>query len=90
MMDLNSTNGTYVNSQRVSNHVLIDGDILSVGNHRIKFVDPHATSRGVIEGVDFADTSIMKTLEDMRSLLAQENTELLPAANSENIPTYSP
>lgn len=90
MMDLNSTNGTYVNSQRVSNHVLIDGDILSVGNHRIKFVDPHAKTRGVVEGVDFADTSIMKTLEDMRSLLAQENTELLPAASSENIPTYSP
>ena len=32
----------------------------------------------------------MKTLEDMRSLLAQENTELLPAANAENIPTYNP
>lgn len=89
MMDLNSTNGTYVNSQRVSNHVLIDGDILSVGNHRIKFVDPYAKTRGVVEGVDFADTSIMKTLEDMRSLLAQENTELLPAASSENIPTYN-
>lgn len=90
MMDLNSTNGTYVNSQRVSNHVLIDGDILSVGNHRIKFVDPYAKTRGVVDGVDFADTSIMKTLEDMRSLLAQENTELLPAANSEDLPTFSP
>ncbi|MEM6513858.1 MAG: FHA domain-containing protein, partial [Pseudomonadota bacterium] len=28
MMDLNSTNGTYVNSRRVSNQVLIDGDII--------------------------------------------------------------
>ena len=90
MMDLNSTNGTYVNSRRVSNHVLIDGDVLSVGNHRIKFVDPDATTRGVVEGVDFADTAIMKSLEDMRSLLAQENTEMLPAANSENLPTYVP
>lgn len=90
MMDLNSTNGTYVNSQRVSNQVLIDGDILSVGNHRIKFVDQHAKTRGAADGVDFGDTAIMKTLEDMRSLLAQENTELLPAANAENIPTYNP
>ena len=90
MMDLNSTNGTYVNSKRVSNHVLIDGDILSVGNHRIKFVDPDATTRGAVDGVEFADTAIMKTLEDMRSLLAQENTELLPAANSEDLPTYVP
>ena len=36
---------------------------------------------------DFADTSIMKTLDDMRKLLARENTELLPAAD-EDLPNY--
>ena len=41
---------------------------------------------GSLDGVEFADTAIMKTLEDMRKLLAQENTELLPAA-TENLPT---
>jgi hypothetical protein len=30
----------------------------------------------------------MKTLEDMRKLLAQENTALLPAM-TEDLPTYS-
>ena len=85
-MDLNSTNGTFVNSKRVSNHVLIHDDVVSLGNHRIKFVDPFATKRGTLEGVEFADTAIMKTLEDMRKLLAQENTEVLPAA-TENLPT---
>jgi len=86
LMDLNSTNGTYVNSRRVSNHVLIDNDIISVGQHRIKFCDPHATQRGVLDSEDFADTSIMKTLEDMRALLARENTAILPTP-SENVPT---
>ena len=86
LMDLNSTNGTFVNSKRVSNHVLLHDDVITVGHHRIKFSDPFATTRGTLEGEDFADTSIMKTLEDMRSLLAQENTELLPAA-SEDLPT---
>ena len=86
LMDLNSTNGTFVNSRRVSNHVLIDNDIISVGNHSIKFSDPHATKRGSLEGAEFADTSIMKTLDDMRALLAQENTEVMPAP-SENVPT---
>ncbi len=86
LMDLNSTNGTMVNSRRVSNHVLIDNDIISVGNHRIKFADPHARIRAAAEGADFADTAIMKTLGDMRSLLEQENTAELPL--SENIPTY--
>ena len=86
LMDLNSTNGTFVNSQRVSNHVLIDDDVITVGHHRIKFCDPYAKQRGTLDGAEFADTSIMKTLEDMRSLLAQENTAILPT-QSENTPT---
>jgi type II secretory pathway predicted ATPase ExeA len=87
MMDLNSSNGTFVNSKRVSNHVLIDNDIITVGNHRIKFCDPSATSRGAVTGTEFTDTAIMKTLDDMRNLLAQENTAMLPIP-SENLPTY--
>jgi type II secretory pathway predicted ATPase ExeA len=86
LMDLNSTNGTFVNSRRVSNHVLIHDDVIALGNHRIKFYDPHATRRGALDGSEFADTAIMKTLEDMRNLLAQENTEVLPSV-TENLPT---
>jgi pSer/pThr/pTyr-binding forkhead associated (FHA) protein/type II secretory pathway predicted ATPase ExeA len=86
LMDLNSTNGTFVNSRRVSNHVLVHDDVISVGNHRIKFHDPHAVRRGSLEGTEFADTVIMKSLGDMRRLLAEENTELLPAV-TENLPT---
>ena len=86
LMDLNSTNGTFVNSRRVSNHVLIDSDVITIGHHRIKFCDPHATQRGTLDGDEFADTAIMKSLDDMRKLLAQENTEVLPAP-TENLPT---
>ena len=86
LMDLNSTNGTMVNSRRVSNHVLIHDDVITLGHHRIKFHDPCATNRGELDGAEFADTAIMKTLEDMRNLLAQENTALLPTA-SEDLPT---
>ncbi|MCO4810998.1 MAG: FHA domain-containing protein [Gammaproteobacteria bacterium] len=86
LVDLNSTNGTFVNSKRVSNHVLLHDDVITVGHHRIKFSDPFATTRGTLEGVDLADTAIMNTLDDMRSLVARDNTELLPAA-TENLPT---
>jgi type II secretory pathway predicted ATPase ExeA len=86
LMDLNSTNGTMVNARRVSNHVLLHEDVITIGHHKIKFSAPHATSRVEFQGADFADTTIMKTLEDMRSLLARENTSLLPKA-SEDLPT---
>jgi predicted component of type VI protein secretion system len=87
LMDLNSTNGTYVNSRRVSNQVLIDNDIITVGNHRLKFCDPHAKRRDILDGAEFADTVIMKTLDDMRDLLSQENTAIMPSL-TENVPTH--
>ncbi|MCG8371749.1 MAG: FHA domain-containing protein [Proteobacteria bacterium] len=86
LMDLNSTNGTFVNARRVSNHLLLHDDVIAVGHHRIEFSDPHATTPGNLEGVELGDTVVMKTLEDVRSLLAQDNAALLPAAG-EDLPT---
>jgi general secretion pathway protein A len=79
LMDLNSTNGTYVNSRRVSNHVMQHDDIVSIGQHGIKFVDPAARDLASLQGAGFADTVIMKSLDDIRRLLAKEKTVSLPA-----------
>ena len=38
------------------------------------------------EQIEFSDTVIMKSLEDMHSLLEQENTAVYPV-QSENLPT---
>ncbi len=89
LMDLNSTNGTFVNSIRVSNHVLKHDDVVTIGHHRIKFHDPYATTHRSVESVDLDDTVIMKTLDDMRNLLANENTALMPAI-TEDLPTLVP
>ena len=35
--DLNSTNGIFVNSQRVRNYQLADGDIITVGRHQLTY-----------------------------------------------------
>jgi pSer/pThr/pTyr-binding forkhead associated (FHA) protein len=78
LMDLNSTNGTFVNARRVSNHVLLHEDVVSIGHHKIKFNDPHAQTGGALDGSGFDDTVIMKTLDDMRNLLAEENTSVMP------------
>ena len=72
LMDLNSTNGTFVNSRRVSNLMLKNDDIILVGNHRIKFVDPTATERTPLDDAGFSETIVMKNLEDVRQLLARE------------------
>ena len=86
LMDLNSTNGVFVNSKRVSNHFLIDDDVISIGHHRIKFVDPYAVKRESSNDDTFTDTAIMKSLDDMRDLLAKKDPET-PPSQSEKLPT---
>jgi len=78
LMDLNSTNGTFVNSRRVSNQVMVHDDIISLGNHRIKYVDANAKDRSNVEGLNFDDTIMMKDLSGLQKMLASEHTELLP------------
>lgn len=68
LMDLNSTNGTFVNFKRVQQHVLRDNDIVSIGKHRLKFVAgveqkrttaaavPSASPTVVLEGDGFGKT----------------------------------
>ena len=87
LMDLNSTNGTFVNSRRISNQVMAHDDILTLGNHRLKFIHPMAGSAGIAQNRDFGDTVIMKTLQDMREMLSSENTQIMavvPTSASSN------
>lgn len=36
--DLNSTNGTYINEEKITEHELQDGDIASIGKHSLTFL----------------------------------------------------
>lgn len=66
LVDLNSANGTFVNSVRVNSTILRSDDIISMANHRIKVVDaPEADDQRMSEAGS-ADTAKMKTLSDMR------------------------
>lgn len=43
VQDLNSTNGTFVNNRRVTKHHLENGDVITVGNHTLTYVNENAT-----------------------------------------------
>ena len=85
---MDSESGTYVNSRRISNPGLVHNDVITVGHHRLKFYDRDATVRSTLDSDEFADTAVMKSLDDMRRLLAQENTDVLPSL-TENLPTIT-
>jgi type II secretory pathway predicted ATPase ExeA len=60
--DLNSTNGIYVQSKRVRRHNLNDGDVVTVGQHEIMYIDERAP-RGRIGG-DSHDTEVIEKKSD--------------------------
>lgn len=67
--DLNSTNGTFVNSKIVKKHALKDGDIIDIGNHRIKYVNHLATNSANNE---FEKTLIMTANSEKNNNLSDE------------------
>jgi type II secretory pathway predicted ATPase ExeA len=72
IVDLNSRNGTYVNRERVKRQVLVNNDIISLGDHRIKFADPSARRRTKIEDAGWDDTTIAKSLRHVRTAIAKQ------------------
>ena len=68
LIDLNSVNGTTVNSKRVASTVLRDNDVISFGHHKLKVLNAPRVSREIAEALDKQDTVKMKTLVDARRL----------------------
>ena len=66
LLDLNSANGLTVNSTVVRSTILQSGDIIVLGNHRLKVENAPAISRDVARVLQSGDTLRMKSLMDDR------------------------
>jgi type II secretory pathway predicted ATPase ExeA len=66
LLDLNSFNGTTVNSVTLKKTILRDDDIISLGDHRIKVVNAPAISDEMEQFLKSHDTLEMKNLLDVR------------------------
>lgn len=66
LVDLNSSNGTFVNSARVSSTILRSNDIISLADYRIKVLDAPEPGSDQVSAAAASDTSKMKTLDEVR------------------------
>lgn len=73
LLDLNSTNGTIVNSVETPKKILRNNDIISLGGHRLKVENLPATSREMAEKIRRADTLTLQSLDDIRRKRARHN-----------------
>ena len=92
LVDLESANGTFVNSTRVYNHVLADGDEITIDQqnlivqYSIRYREPSTSNRSASEVVESAAGAIQQALADIRPLLGDGDTDLLPTLR-EDVPT---
>ena len=66
LTDLNSANGTLVNSVKVNSTILRSDDIISLARYRIKVVDAPEADADRISDATTEDTTKMKALADIR------------------------
>lgn len=55
--DKNSTNGTYINGALIKNQVLRDGDVIRIGKHDLKYINPQASA---VSDNEFEKTMIIR------------------------------
>jgi hypothetical protein len=69
LIDLKSTNGTAVNARLVRQHLLRDGDVISIGNYRLLYSNPAAVGASPDPGADLlSETVVMRSLRALRDL----------------------
>lgn len=60
VVDLQSTNGTFVNGSQVQRYALADGDVLQVGNFRLRYCEPLGAQRPASDAArDHTDTGVL-------------------------------
>jgi pSer/pThr/pTyr-binding forkhead associated (FHA) protein len=77
LVDLNSTNGTTVNSKIVQKTLLLDNDIIMLGRHRLKIENAPEISAEMNEKINDSDTMMMQSLGDLRSRRARRTITVL-------------
>lgn len=69
IVDLKSKNGTFVNSVQVTQQALKDGDIVTIGNCRLKYDNPavpRASSLNDTSPASFTETVIMRSAQGIK------------------------
>jgi len=86
LTDLQSTNGTFVNDQKVTSHKLAHGDNIVIGKHVILFVSTEKgkVDTGAAKKMDLNKTMMLDTAKQ-RELLSKQKAAPQPAKTPEKI-----
>lgn len=78
--DLNSTNGIFLGGRRVKQHVLADGDVVQIGEHKLVFRDRRSAT---LERDDDAEDYADEDFDDEAEVLGKADEEAFERADAE-------
>ena len=78
VIDLNSTNGCYVNGNRIREHRLQDGDIIAVGHHQLSFVSAASSLP------PYRDVDSLIPVDEAESATSSAETLIVPGLGKEH------
>jgi len=94
--DNGSTNGTYVNEQRITKHNLADGDKILIGKHTLEFVDewhedgePAAEQTHVTPPLPSMNATVVLDTKKAKEMLAQARASSAALAQNEAVAAAS-
>lgn len=70
IQDLHSTNGTFINNKKITKHHLRDGDVVTVGQHSLVYLNEKAQPRD-----DFAKTVVLAPAAGRDASVAEEQSK---------------
>ncbi len=77
LIDLNSTNGTTVNSRVVQKTILRNNDVITLGHFKLKIEGAPEISPEMDEKITASDTMTMQNLQDLRRVRARRTIKAL-------------
>lgn len=78
--DLNSTNGTIVNRQKIKKHMLADGDLIKLGKYKLRYLQDARMNKPRHEG--FQDTVLVADMPEVDDPLSA--TVIAPALTKQD------
>jgi pSer/pThr/pTyr-binding forkhead associated (FHA) protein len=88
LTDLQSTNGTFVNDEKISSRKLSHGDNILIGEHVILFLAPSGEAAGVVKKTALNKTIRLDT-KKQKDLLSKQKTPPIPVKLPEKIGVVS-
>ena len=81
LIDMDSTNGTFVNDQKINRHILQDGDSIGIGKHQIIFFTTSAFTTSGYVSDDQNEATVMMS-SDFQQQLQRELSKNKTAAST--------